>query len=201
MKIDTTSKETIKKSIVTIANDLIINKALKVNDKTFSFIDIEVYFWHDNHPDYLTEKVNHNREKGQLEAHRYGIDISLGNQKEAGYGGILICGLFDNQKKRVIEKPLVWRTLFNSLKVSDNTIELIEKQNPWTKTFRAKRNNLGRAKNEDEEKYSDYDYKFLARDRSIFTKYEGKEKIFKNVTKEELTDEEVKELLGYKLSR
>ncbi len=135
MKINTTSEATIKESLVTIANDLIINKAIKINDKTFSIIDIEVYFWHKNHQDDFAKGVNHDKDKGELEAHQYGIDISLGNEKDVEYGGILICGLFDNQTKQVIEKPLVWRTLFNSLKVSNNTIELIDKQNLGQKHF------------------------------------------------------------------
>jgi len=198
MQIDTTSELMIKESLVTIANDLIINKAIRINDKTFSLIDIEVYYWHNNHPDDFANGVNHDKAKGELEAHRYGIDISLGNHDGVEFGGILICGLFDNQNKTIIEKPLVQRTLFNSLKISNNTIEFVEIQNDWTTTFRSKRNNLGIADNDNKRKYADSLYKFLARDNSVFTKYKGKESIFKN---SELSDNEVKELLGYNVMR
>ncbi len=198
MQIDTTSELTINESLVTIANDLIINKAIRINDRTFSFIDIEVYFWHINHQDDFAKGVNHDKKIGELEAHRYGIDISLGNQKGIEFGGILICGLFDNQNQSIIEKPLVQRTLFNSLKLNDNTIEFIEKQNIWKETFRSKRNNLGVADKNNKRKYADSFYKFLARDNSIFTKYKGKEILFKH---SELSDNEVKELLGYSIAR
>ena len=198
MQIDTTSELTIKESLIAIANDLIINKAIRINDRTFSLIDIEVYFWHNNHQDDFAKGVNHDKAKGELEAHRYGIDISLGNKKGVEFGGILICGLFDNQNKTTIEKSLVQRTLFNSLKISYNTIEFVEKQNDWTKTFRSKRNNLGNADSYNKRKYAHSLYKFLARDNSVFTKYKGKEMLFKN---SELSDKEVKELLGYSIMR
>ena len=198
MQIDTTSELTIQESLVAIANDLIINKAIRINDKTFSLIDIEVYFWHNNHQDDFAKGVNHDKAKGELEAHRYGIDISLGNHQGIEFGGILICGLFDNQNITIIEKPLVQRALFNSLKISDNTIQFVEIQNVWTKTFRSKRNNLGIADNDNKRKYAVSLYKFLARDNSVFNKYKGKEILFKN---SELSDTEVKELLGYNISR
>jgi hypothetical protein len=198
MRIDKTSELTIKESLITIANDLIINKAIKINDKTFSLIDVEVYYWHMNHQDDFAKGVNHNKEIGELEAHRYGIDISLGNIKDLEFGGILICGLFDNQERTIIEKPLVTRALFNSLKIGENTIEIIQHQNIWKNTFRSKRNNLGIADNDNKRKYSDSFYKFLASERSLFITYKGKESVFKN---SELRDEELNELLGYSIKR
>jgi hypothetical protein len=198
MHIDTTSELTIIESLAEIANDLIVSKAIKINDNTFSLIDIEVYYWHKNHQDDFAKGVNHDKEFGELEAHRYGIDISLGNNKNLGFGGILICGLFDNQKNIPIEKPLVHRTLFNSLKMLDNTIEFVPQQNVWTNVFRSKRNNLGIADNENKRKYADSFYKFLASNSSIFSNYRGKETIFKN---SELSDQKIKELLGYSIKR
>ena len=196
MHIDTTSELTINKSLVTIADDLIINKAIRINERIFSLIDIEVYYWHEKHQDDFAKGVNHDRAKGELEAHRYGIDISLGNKKGVEFGGILICGLFDNQDNLVIEKPLVQRTLFNSLKISDNSIEFVNQHNKWKETFKSKRNKLGIADNDNKKKHVDSFYKYLAKDSEIFKKYSGKEAIFRN---SELSDNEIKDLLGYNI--
>jgi len=49
MQINTTSELTIRESLIAIANKLIISKAIRINDRTFSFIDIEIYFWHALH--------------------------------------------------------------------------------------------------------------------------------------------------------
>jgi len=62
-----TSKELIIKSFDRIAKDLILNRAISVNGYLFSFIDIEFYYHHENHPDGYT--MSHNRPKGELEIH------------------------------------------------------------------------------------------------------------------------------------
>jgi hypothetical protein len=198
-KIDTTSKSTIEASLAAIAQDLIINKAIKINERTFSFIDIEVYFWHKNHRDDFATGVKHCKAFGELEAHRYGIDISLGNQVNGGFGGMLIYGLFDNDNNEVIQKPSVHRTLFNSLRLSDNKIEFIEHRNRWDKTFRSKRNNLGKAdKDKNKKIYAEYLYKFLAWDTQLFTSYKGKERMIENSN---LCVKDKNKFLGYKKHR
>ncbi len=196
--IDTTSESTIRESLFNIANKLIINKAIKINEKIYSLIDIEVYFWHNKHPDDYANSVDHHKNAGELEAHRYGIDISLGNKKNIEVGGILLRGLLDNQTNEVIQKSGVFRALFNSLKSEDNTIHIIDHKNTWSKTFSSKRISLGKADNLNKEKYSDAPYRFIAREPSLFKNFKGKEKMLKDSN---LNDKEIKELLGYNLQR
>lgn len=196
--INSTDESTIIKSIESLAVDLIVNKAIKINDSIYSLIDIEVYYWNKKHPDDYTRGVEHNRKQGELEVHRYGIDISLGNKKDEDFGGILICGLYDVKNKKVIGKSLISRTLFNSLTIGDNTIELVTHENKWTEVFKSKRLHLGAANNENKEKYLDSYYKFLAKETSLFKnqKYKDKEKIFRNSDLNETED-----LLGYNITR
>jgi len=200
MNIDKSSKEKIVKSLTQIAEDLILNKAIRINNSYYSFIDIEVYYWHNNHQDEFASGVNHFKPKGEFEAHRYGIDLSLGNEQDIEFGGILICGLFDNQHKenRVIEKSHVVRTFINQLHSGNNKIEVVEYKNPWHEVFRSKRLNLGKDDTENKKTYSDVQYKFLAKDSNLFLGYKGKEQIFRD---SDLTDIEMQKLLGYKIKR
>ena len=86
IQINTTSELTIKDSLESIANDLILNKAIRINDFVFSLIDLEIYYWQEKHQDDFAKGVNHNKAIGELEAHRYGIDISLGNTYKDDFG-------------------------------------------------------------------------------------------------------------------
>lgn len=194
MNLDTinkSSKESIISSLNTIAESLIKNTALQVNEKQFSFVDLEVYYWHENHQDDYTLK--HKRETGELEMHRYGVDISLGN-KCVGQGGILIRGLHDG--KEVIQKSSVVKEIFNSFTMGDNQIRLIEKYSQWDEVFTSTRVNLGEDKQGSGFKNSQY--RFLAKDKTILKGYKGKEAIFRNSN---LNDEDIKDLLGYSLKK
>jgi len=200
MKIDTKSKDSILSSLDLITRDLILNKAIKINNRYYSFIDIEVYYWHDNHQDEFANGINHLKPIGEFEAHRYGIDLSLGNEKKNGFGGILICGLFDNQNKAngVIEKPHVIRTFLNQLHTGENTIEIVEFKNDWNDLFTSKRLNLGVDDTLNKKTFKNSQYKYLAKNEKLFLAYKGKEQIFRDSN---LTDDEIQELLGYKLKR
>lgn len=198
MNIDKTSKETIIKSLDSIANDLILNKAIQVNESLYALIDIEIYYWHDLHRDDFASGVYHLRPIGEFEAHRYGIDLSLGNQMIIEFGGILLCGLYDIETNKVIEKPWILRTLFNQFKRGNNQINLISNKNCWTETFRTKRMSLGLADTENKRLFEKSFYKYLAKYGQLFKNYKGKEIIFKE---SELNNSEIKDLLGYNLVR
>lgn len=192
-----TSKELIIKSFDGIAKDLILNRAISVNGYKFSFIDIEFYYHHENHQDGYT--MNHNRPKGELEIHRYGIDLSLGITGEEGYGGILICGLYDSQKSMPISKPQVIREIFNQMKMGENKLELVEYKSPWNDVFKTKRQNLGDpGKDKNKQDYVNSMYKYFAKDERILREYKGKETILKS---SELSEEEILELIKYKLKK
>lgn len=198
MKIDNKSETTIIESLNMIASDLVLNKAIHINDRYFSIIDLEVYYWSTKHPDDYAKGVKHERPFGELEAHRYGIDFSLGNCEDEGFGGVLICGLFDFSNNTVIEKPLVQRTLFNSFKSGNNSIQIKEHENSWNEVFKSKRNNLGIDDTTNKKKYINSLYKVLAKNESLYKSYKGKERIFKYSN---LVDEEVKDFLGYRKKR
>jgi hypothetical protein len=192
-----TSKELIIKSFDRIAKDLILNRAISVDDYLFSFIDIEFYYHHENHHDGYTMK--HTRPKGELEIHRYGIDLSLGKTGEDGYGGILLCGLYDPQKSLPIPKPQVIRELFNQIKVGENKLELVEFKSPWNDVFKSKRQNLGDPGNDpNKQDYVNSLYKYFAKDERILKDYKGKEAILRS---SELSEEEIEKLIKYKLKK
>ena len=192
-----TSKELIIKSFDGIAKDLILNRAISVNGYLFSFIDIEFYYHHVNHPDGYTMK--HNRPKGELEIHRYGIDLSLGKTGADGFGGILLCGLYDLREKIPIPKPQVIREIFNQMKMGGNTLELVVNKSPWNDVFKSKRQNLGDPENEKNKlDYANSLYKYFAKDERILKDYKGKENILRS---SELSEEEIEKLIKYKLKK
>lgn len=197
MEINNSSFESIKTSLQRTVEEIMISKSLKINEKIFGLIDLEVYYFHFNHPDTYALGVNHDKEIGELEAHRYGIDISLGNKESNGKGGILICSLYDFEKTEVIHKPSVPKAIFNNLVVGKNTIEIIPHETGFVRLFQSKRLNLGSANDdENKKKFVDQKLKFLVAQKEIFEKYKNKEKIFR---KSNLSQDEITELLGYKL--
>lgn len=196
-EIENSSKDSIIESFDRIAKDLILNKAISVNGYQFSFIDIEFYYHHENHPDGYT--MNHNRPKGELEIHRYGIDLSLGKIGDDGYGGILLCGLYNLENGKPIQKPQIIRELFNQMKMGENKLELVEFKSPWSGIFKSKRQNLGNpGNNPNRQDYVNSLYKYFAKDEGILKDYKGKEAILRS---SELSEEEIEKLIKYKLKK
>jgi len=192
-----TSRESIIESIEAIAKDLILNKALSVNGYQFSFIDIEFYYHHENHPDGYT--MRHIRPEGELEIHRFGIDLSLGKTGEDGYGGVLICGLYDRTNKKPILKPQVIRELYNQIKMGENKLELVEIKSPWNEVFKSRRQHLGDPGNDrNKQDFVNSLYKYVARDEKLLKEYKGKETILRS---SELSEEEIEKLIKYKLKK
>lgn len=198
MQIDKTSKDSIIQSLNLVANKLILDKIISVNDSLFSVIDLEVYYWHNLHQDDYARGVKHLRPKGEFEAHRYGIDLSLGNQLNIEFGGILICGIYDIKNSIALSKSEVKNALFNQFKIGTSKFELITSKTPWNTTFRSKRMNLGSPESDNHTKFENSYYKFLAKDAAIFKNYKGKETIFRN---SDLTNDEIEKMVGYRLSR
>ena len=197
IKINIDSKDTIIYSFKRIAQDLIMHKQIRVNDVYYSFVDIEFYYYHKkNHPDSYAKKIQHNRPKGEFEIHRYGVDISLGNQPD-DFGGILIRGLYDEMNEQVIPKAQVLKAVYNQFVQGDNYFGIVDKTTQWKDIFKTKRLNLGKAKNNEEQKFSDARYRFLAKDKRVFKKYPDKEKLFRQ---SDLSAKEIEEILDYKLS-
>jgi hypothetical protein len=195
LKIDNTNFQTIESSLCQITSDLILNYKLKVNDQLFSFIDLEAYYFHSEHPDEYAKGIEHTRPAGELELHRYGIDISLGNSETEGLGGILIRGLYCDNDSCIVNKSGVVRKIFSSFNMGKNHIEIVQEKSRWISVFRSRRLNLGEAK-ENKVDFVDKMYKFIAKDKDLFKAYPDKEWIIKNSN---LSEDERTALLGYTL--
>ncbi|NOQ27607.1 MAG: hypothetical protein GQ564_19770 [Bacteroidales bacterium] len=198
LQINKTSKEKIVESLELIAKELILNRLIIVNKSKFSLIDIELYYWHNFHKDDYAKGIKHTRPFGDFELHRYGIDISLGNAKNNDFGGILIRGLYDIDKKEVLSKSKVVKSLFNQLVQGNNHFELVKEKTPWKSTFNSKRLNLGQSDNPNKSEYFNMPYKYLAKDPKLFETYPDKEIILRDSN---LNESEIKSLLGYNLSK
>jgi hypothetical protein len=198
LQINKTSKEKIIESLELIAKELILNRLIIVNKTKFSLIDIEIYYWHNFHKDDYAKGIKHTRPFGEFELHRYGIDISLGNNKNNDFGGILIRGLYDIDKEEVLSKSKVVKTIFNQLVQGSNHFELVKGKTPWVSTFNSKRLNLGQSENPNKIEYINMPYKILAKDPLLFKSYPDKEIIFRESNLNEL---EIKSILGYNLSK
>lgn len=132
--------------------------------------------------------------------HKYGIDVSLGKQTEDSFGGILIRGLWDIKQEHAIKKSAVVKTIFNSLSLGNNNLNIIESNvNNWEDIFRSIRLNLGQpGANKNKLKFKDSLYKFLAKDNRIYKDYPDKETIFIDSN---LNEKELRRTLGYNLKR
>jgi hypothetical protein len=191
------SKDLIIKSFDKIAKDLILNRAISVNGYLFSFIDIEFYYHHENHPDGYTLK--HDRPKGELEIHRFGIDLSLGKTGENGYGGVLICGLYDIMSSKLIHKPQVIRELYNQIKMGENRLELVAIKSRWNDVFQSRRQHLGDpGTDKNKQDFVNSLYKYVAKDEGILRDYKGKEAILRTSN---LREQEIEKLIKYKLKK
>jgi len=168
---------------------------LKINDKIYKFIDIEFYFFNKHHKDgYVLE---HKRKIGEFEAHKYGVDISLGNSKES-YGGILIKALKD-EDNNIIIKSKIKNTIINNLIISKNIISLVKKiKTTQYELIRTSRDKLGKievSKNKTNH-YKSAKYRYVIYDSELFKSYKGKENILHN---SDLDRSDIIDLLGYEL--
>jgi hypothetical protein len=125
LTIDITSKETIQISFDRIAQDLILNWQLKINDILFSFTEIEFYYFYKGiHEDNATHE--HNYEQGSWRFHNQGLDITF-QSTDISDGGILIRGLKSENKseKEYVNGPRrILETIFKNL----NPVAVIQQQ-------------------------------------------------------------------------
>ena len=74
----------------------------------YRLIELEFYWNSPSHVDNSTYKRKHvDPKSGDWFFHYSGVDIALKNEKTGGYGGILIRGLYDVNKKISIKGPMV----------------------------------------------------------------------------------------------
>lgn len=100
-----------------IAEELMLNHVLKVNDVLFEFTEIEFYYKNDSH--HIDE--NTHAKPGQLTCgefffNGFGLDITFGNVTRNIYGGILIRGIRKAGTDEFCSGPMmVLETLMRSL--------------------------------------------------------------------------------------
>ena len=195
LEIDKTNRDTIVNSLERIAKNLILNKGIKVNDSVFSIFDVEIYYWHKLHRDDYANPNFHKRPTGEFEAHRYGIDLSLGNQEDE-FGGILICGIVNikSNESPIYKSSHVLNTLFNKLRIGQNVFEIIDYENPQQEVFKSARLKLGKASTDSKKEFVSALYKYLSYSEEIFKNYKGKESVIKN---SDLELDKKSKLLGY----
>lgn len=106
----------------TIAELLLDNCHIRKGTNTYQILEIEFYFFNDNHPD----KVAYPRTEteGRWFLHESGVDITFNsNEKQNFWGGILIRSIMDENTKECIFGPrnCLWE-LFDNEALSPNTI-------------------------------------------------------------------------------
>lgn len=92
----TINEDKIEESFDRIANDLLKNYALFVNNVEYRFTEIEFYYFNEiKHPDKYTHE--HNRDEGEWRFHNQGIDLTFQSSDKID-GGILIRGILKENK-------------------------------------------------------------------------------------------------------
>ena len=82
------AKERIPESFEKIAKDLFSQYELKIGKDAFELVEIEFYYFSDNHQDGFVH-VHEISEAGRLRLHGAGLDITFASNSDE-YGGILI---------------------------------------------------------------------------------------------------------------
>lgn len=108
--LNTTNKQTIQTSFDQIAQSLFNDYRLKVNDAYYRLLDIEFYYYsEEHHKDVYTHKHEQQLKSGKWYFHGSGLDLTIGGNGH--HGGILIraiAKLSDNAKAEdyFIEKQI-----------------------------------------------------------------------------------------------
>jgi hypothetical protein len=107
MKFLTIEKET-EDEFENIAQTLFDNHAIQTHNALYRLTEIEFYWNSPNHIDNSTYNRKHVDPKtGDWFFHYSGVDIALKNEKNGGYGGILIRRIYDIERKAIIKGPMV----------------------------------------------------------------------------------------------
>lgn len=146
MEFLTIDKET-ESEFENIAQTLFDNYAIQTHNALYRLTEIEFYWNSPNHIDNSTYKRKHVDPKaGDWFFHYSGVDIALKNEETGGYGGILIRGLFDIERKTAIKGPMVCAMkLFSENNAFSQSIktQIIEHSFPTSKIEKRTRIGLG----------------------------------------------------------
>ncbi|MDF3079187.1 MAG: aguA 2 [Sphingobacteriaceae bacterium] len=91
-----------------IAQILFDKYAIRTHKALYRLTEIEFYWNSPHHVDNSTYKRKHvDPKSGEWFFHYSGVDIALKNDQTGGYGGILIRGIYDVDKKVITKGPMV----------------------------------------------------------------------------------------------
>ena len=198
MEIDfTINEDKIDEDFQRIANDLLNNWILKVEDALYRITEIEFYYRDEarKHDDSYIHGHQLQRQKGKWYFHGSGIDITFGNEKS--FGGILIRAMVNIQSNEYFNGPLVCvQELFRNFPAIFNTeinFGLIPAKNDQLnseKLIRASRVRLNPDKNP--EMWNKY-YRFLIMPKE---KHADKTGIAEAMKKQGIDEAEIKKIWG-----
>lgn len=187
-----------------LANTILLEKELVVNDASFNFTEIEFYFYSENHQDAFTH--THGEDAGKWRFHNQGFDFTL--KGDSGFGGILIRGvqIKNGQNDSFINGPR--RVLFsimkhlNNVNNPKNVFGIIDKQIDKLnifKTFRKGLNNpISHLKSDNLDYFRTAKYRYIVNPQSFDKKqFSESEKIAKSFNNPNLSFE----FLGYNLKQ
>ncbi|NOZ34074.1 MAG: hypothetical protein GXO80_02115 [Chlorobi bacterium] len=185
-----------------LADLILLQKELIVNDAHFNFTEIEFYYYSDIHQDTFTHK--HDESAGKWRFHNQGFDITL--RGDSGFGGILIRGVefIDVFGNKFINGPR--RVLFsimehlNSVDIPNNRFGIIDKDKVDLFIFKTFRHGLNKPnphlKSDKTEDFKNAKYRFIVNPQSFNKKqFDDSEKIANGFNNKDLSYE----FLGYEL--
>lgn len=187
-----------------LANLILLEKSLKINNTLFWFTEIEFYYYCDIHQDAFTHQHNESAKKWRF--HNQGFDITL--KGDSGFGGILIRGVehddpIKDKKDRFINGPR--KVLFEIMKYLNpvdqplNYFGLINSNKRDLQVFRAFRHGLNspnpELKSDKPEFYKTVNYRFIVNPR--MNQFNDRERIARSFNDSKLSFD----FLGYTLSQ
>lgn len=101
--------KTITETFEDIANILLFKSYIKTDYGNYRILEIEFYFWNNNHKDNLTIKRTEDEDEGMWWLHEWGVDLSFkssfsnSSKCKQFYGGVLIRSMIkinDNQSDK-----------------------------------------------------------------------------------------------------
>ncbi len=194
------NEEKIEKEFIRLAESILLEKQLIVNEARFNFTEIEFYFYSKTHKDAFTHE--HEMEAGKWRFHNQGFDITL--RGENGFGGILIRGVefagkFTNGPRRVLFEVMQY---LNGVTEVENKIGIIDKKKENQTIFKTFRHGLNEPSTnlpcDNPDYFKKAKYRFIIKPQSFDRKqFTGSEIIAKDFKNSDLS----KEFLGYEIKQ
>jgi len=194
------NEEKIEIEFVRLAELILLEKQLIVNEARFNFTEIEFYFYTKTHQDSFTHE--HKMEAGKWRFHNQGFDVTL--RSENGFGGILIRGVeyagkFTNGPRRVLFEVMQY---LNGVTEVENKIGIISKEKENLKIFNTFRHGLDKPspnlKCDNPDYFKKAKYRFIVKPQSFDRKqFADSEVIAKGFNNSNLS----KEFLGYEIKQ